>query len=123
MNRDITSPVYDFLFQKENKKIQEAKRKCEKQLYSKIQKEEAQKQKKFKKFQEQKSFINLLSKISPLKEDKNPKWVVNVHKTKEFTNFQQSHLGQYTSPLFDGFDIPLMPPCGLHFILVHHRYL
>ena len=84
MNRDITSPVYDFLFQKENKKIQEAKRKCEKQLYSKIQKEEAQKQKKFKKFQEQKSFINLLSKISPLKEDKNPKWVVNVHKTKEF---------------------------------------
>ena len=46
------------------------------------------------------------------------------HNTKEFTNFQHNHIGQYAMPLFDGFEIKyLMPPCGLHLILAHHRYL
>ena len=84
MHRDISSPAYNFLFQKEDRNIEEAKRKYEKQLGKKIQKEEAQKHKKFKKFQEHRSFINVLTKISPLKEDKNPKWLEKVHKVKNF---------------------------------------
>ena len=43
------------------------------------------------------------------------------HKLREFTEFQ--HYGQYAAPLFSGFDILTMPPCGLHMILAHHRYL
>ena len=46
------------------------------------------------------------------------------HNSKLFTDFQHCHLGQYTSPLFDGFEVKyLMPPCGLHLILAHHVYL
>ena len=45
------------------------------------------------------------------------------HDTAKFKQFQLKHLGQYAIPLFDGFEIPLMPPCGLHLILAHHRYL
>ena len=46
-----------------------------------------------------------------------------VHGTKDFTTFQHNHFGQYSLPLFDGFELLLMPPCGLHLILAHHRYL
>ena len=39
------------------------------------------------------------------------------HKLREFTEFQQAHYGQYAAPLFSGFDILTMPPCGMHMIL------
>ena len=45
------------------------------------------------------------------------------HKLRDFTDFQQTHYGQYATPLFTGFDILTMPPCGMHMILAHHRYL
>ena len=45
------------------------------------------------------------------------------HKLREFTEFQQAHYGQYAAPLFSGLNILTMPPCGLHMILAHHRYL
>ena len=43
--------------------------------------------------------------------------------TSKFTTFQHSHYGQYGLPLFDGLELELLPPCGLHLILAHHRYL
>ena len=45
-----------------------------------------------------------------------------IHDTAFFTKFQHSHLGQCGIPLFDGFELLLMPPCGLLIILAHHRY-
>ena len=45
------------------------------------------------------------------------------HDSKIFTEFQQSHYGQYAPPLFKGLSIICMPPCSLHLILAIHRYL
>ena len=45
------------------------------------------------------------------------------HNSKIFTEFQQTHYGQHGVPLFNGFEMICMPPCGLHLILAIHRYL
>ena len=45
------------------------------------------------------------------------------HSSPKFTQFQHNHFGQYNLPLFDSVELELLPPCGLHLILAHHRYL
>ena len=43
--------------------------------------------------------------------------------SKAYTEFQQSHYGQYGPPLLKAVDVFLIPFCGLHMILAMHRYL
>nr|XP_047142024.1 uncharacterized protein LOC124816524 isoform X2 [Hydra vulgaris] len=45
------------------------------------------------------------------------------HNSAQFKKTQLANYGQWTTMLFKGFVIDLMPPCGLHLILAHHRYM
>ncbi|XP_047139031.1 uncharacterized protein LOC124814958 [Hydra vulgaris] len=45
------------------------------------------------------------------------------HDSVLFKKTQFENHGQWTTMLFKGFVVDLMPPCGLHLILAHHRYM